>query len=194
MRILMLGNSFTFTNDLPALLAERTGAEVVGHTRGGARLSEQLNPETNLGAKTLAALTNQHWDYVVLQEMSNAPLKTKERFLESVSRLCEKARLCGATPVLYATWAYQPQSEKLAESGFSYEEMSRGLALAYAEAAEKNQALLAPVGDAFFQENQKNNLYASDGFHPNLAGSLLAADVLAQTIQKDQTKQQKNAK
>ena len=46
MRILMLGNSFTFANDMPAMLAELTGAEVVHHTRGGARLAEQLNPKT----------------------------------------------------------------------------------------------------------------------------------------------------
>ena len=41
MRILMLGNSFIFTNNMPQMLADLTGAEVVHHTRGGARLSEQ---------------------------------------------------------------------------------------------------------------------------------------------------------
>ena len=46
MRILMLGNSFIFTNNMPQMLSELTGAEVVYHTRGGARLSEQLNPNT----------------------------------------------------------------------------------------------------------------------------------------------------
>ena len=35
MRILMLGNSFTFTNNMPQMLAELTGAEVVHHTRAG---------------------------------------------------------------------------------------------------------------------------------------------------------------
>ena len=35
MRILMLGNSFTFTNNMPKMLAELTGAEVVPHIRGG---------------------------------------------------------------------------------------------------------------------------------------------------------------
>ena len=48
MRILMLGNSLTSANHMPELLAELTGAEVVCHTRGGARLSEQLNPKTKL--------------------------------------------------------------------------------------------------------------------------------------------------
>ena len=45
MRILMLGNSFTAANDLPQRLAQLTGAEVAAHTRGGARLAEQLNPD-----------------------------------------------------------------------------------------------------------------------------------------------------
>lgn len=76
MRILMLGNSLTFANDMPHMLAALTGAEVVHHTRGGARLSEQLNPATRLGAQTQAALAGEHWDYVVLQEMSHGPISS----------------------------------------------------------------------------------------------------------------------
>ena len=60
MRILMLGNSYIFTNDPPSILAEITGAEVVQNTRGGARLREQLNPETRLGAKALELLQNEN--------------------------------------------------------------------------------------------------------------------------------------
>ena len=36
MRILMLGNSYIFTNDLPSILAEITGAEVVQNKDGKA--------------------------------------------------------------------------------------------------------------------------------------------------------------
>ena len=32
MRILMLGNSFTSSNDLPGLLAQLTGAQVIAYT------------------------------------------------------------------------------------------------------------------------------------------------------------------
>ena len=72
MRVLMLGNSFTYFNDMPKILAELLGEEVVSHTRGGAFLSEQLNAETEMGAKTLKALQEEQWDYVVLQEQSRA--------------------------------------------------------------------------------------------------------------------------
>ena len=77
MRILMLGNSFTFANNMPETLANLIDAEVVQHTRGGARLAEQLNPDTKMGGMTQAALENEKWDYVILQEMSNELLQGK---------------------------------------------------------------------------------------------------------------------
>ena len=113
MRILMLGNSFTFYNDMPSMLAELTGAEVVHHTRGGARLAEQLNPETQMGAKTQEALEKGSWDYVVLQEMSNGPIIYRDSFMNSVASLCARIKSAGAVPILYATWAYQKDCDKL---------------------------------------------------------------------------------
>lgn len=114
MRILMLGNSFTFTNQMPQLLSALTGAEVIHHTRGGARLSEHLNPGTKLGAATQAALAQETWDYVVLQEMSHGPITAPKSFFSSVERLCGQIRANGATPILFATWAYQKGGAKLA--------------------------------------------------------------------------------
>ncbi|WP_242955369.1 hypothetical protein [Flavonifractor sp. An52] len=89
-RILMLGNSFTFTNHMPQMLAQLTGAEVVHHTRGGARLSEHLNLKTKLGALTQEALDKEHWDYVVLQEMSHGPITAPGSFFASVDSSATK--------------------------------------------------------------------------------------------------------
>ena len=85
---------------------------MVHHTRGGARLAEQLNPATKMGGLTQAALQNEKWDYVILQEMSNGPITSKESFLKNASALCDQIRENGATPILYATWAYQKGSEQ----------------------------------------------------------------------------------
>ena len=188
MRILMLGNSFTFANDMPDMLAELTGAEVTAHTRGGARLAEHLNPKTKMGARTQAALKTEHWDYVVLQEMSNAPAVSREKFLLSAAALCEKIHAAGAVPVFYATWAYQKNHEKMNSFQLSYEEMYRRMVAAYHEAAERNQALVADVGRAFYERSEQEQLYAADGCHPNAAGSRLAAQLIAEAIQLDQQK------
>lgn len=189
MRILMLGNSFTFTNDLPHILAKLTGAEVVHHTRGGARLSEQLNPKTKLGALTLSALAQEHWDYVVLQEMSHGPITAPKSFFSSVEKLCGLIRENGAIPVLYATWAYQKSGTKLTDKGWDYEEMATKLSHAYQQAAQENHALLADVGQQFYQLSNTQNLYASDGVHPNLAGTRVAAETLAEIIQQHKENQ-----
>lgn len=182
MRVLMLGNSFTFYHDMPQLLAELTGAEVVPHTRGGARLSEQLNPETGLGARTLAALADESWDYVVLQEMSNGPLTTPKSFFSSVEQLCARIRENGAVPVLYATWAYQKGGAELTSKGWDYDEMAHGLAEAYRRAAQENHALLAEVGKQFYERSATENLYEADGSHPNEQGSRIAAETIAEVI------------
>lgn len=185
MRILMLGNSYIFTNDMPQMLAELTGAEVVHHTRGGARLAEQLNPKTKLGAKTQRALAEKRWDYVVLQEMSNAPVSAREKFLQSSMSLCEQIHAAGAKPVLYLTWAYRKDSIQMKKSGLDYDEMYQGLQDAYRKAAVAGNALLADVGTAFYQRSVNQNLYADDGSHPNEEGSRLAAEIIAAVILDD---------
>lgn len=189
MRILILGNSFTFTNNMPQTLARLTGAEVVPHTRGGARLSEHLNPKTKLGAQTQAALEHECWDYVVLQEMSHGPISSPKSFFSSVEQLCRQIRKNGATPILYATWAYQKGGAKLTAKGWDYDEMAREMYEAYHRAARENQALVADVGQRFYELSHTQNLYASDGVHPNESGSRIAAETIARVIQQHEEDQ-----
>ena len=182
MRILMLGNSFTFTNDMPKMLAGLTGAEVVQHTRGGAHLAEHLDPDADLGSRTQAALANERWDYVIIQELSHGPITAPERFFSSVKQLCRQAKGNGAVPVLYATWPYQQGGAKLAGLGLDYEDMAHRLFDAYHQAARENGALVADVGQRFYELSETQNLYVEDGFHPNESGSRIAAELLASVI------------
>ena len=189
MRILMLGNSFTSTNNMPKMLAELTGAEVIHHTRGGARLSEQLNPHTRLGSQTQVALQKEKWDYVVLQEMSHGPITSPKSFFSSVERLCGQIRADGAVPILFATWAYQKGGAKLAAKGWDYDEIARKLSEAYHQAAQENDALIADVGRRFYELSDTQNLYAEDGIHPNELGSRVAAETIAVVIRRYEEEQ-----
>lgn len=182
MRILMLGNSYTFFNDLPSLLASMTGAEVVAHTRGGAFLAEQLNPETGMGSRTLTALRDEKWDYVILQEQSKAPAVSRDAFLRSAEALCRLIRENGAVPVFYATWAYRDGSRRLAETGMTYEDMYEKLHEAYSEAVRRTGALMADVGSAFRARKDCADLYHPDGSHPNESGTRLAAEIMTQVL------------
>lgn len=182
MRILMLGNSFTTANNLPQALASLTGAEVVCCARGGARLSEQLNSNTRLGSQTRAALQNEEWDYVVLQEMSHGPITAPRSFFSSVEGLCRQIRANGAVPILFATWAYQRGGAKLTAKGWDYNEMARTLSEAYHKAARENNTLIADVGRRFYELADTQALYAADGVHPSELGSHIAAETIASVI------------
>ena len=98
MRLLMLGNSFTYANDLPKVLSEILDAEVVQHTMGGITLADQINTDTDFGKDTITALDRESWDYVVLQEMSRLPVTSKSIFMNSVELLCNEIRDAGAVP------------------------------------------------------------------------------------------------
>ncbi|MGO5211355.1 SGNH/GDSL hydrolase family protein [Parafannyhessea sp. LCP21S3_E6] len=182
MRILMLGNSLTTAHGLPDALAHELGAEVRVHARGGARLAEHLNPKTRNGARTLAALANETWDFVVLQEMSHAPATTPAAYLASASRLCALSHAAGAAPVVYATWAYRDGCPKLERLGMTYSQMHAAMHNAFARAACQGDALLADACDAFWGAADPAALYAPDGVHPSEAGALLAVRVLAETM------------
>lgn len=188
MRILMIGNSFTYYNDMPRILSAMLGEEVVSFTRGGAYLSAHLDAEDEMYQPTHKALSDEKWDYVILQEQSNAPMTKREAFQESAKGLCELIHQNGAKPLLYATWAYKDGTEKLASMGVGYDEMLQGLYDSYHAAAESNHALIADVGLAFRDVRDIVELYCEDAFHPSPAGSVLAAATIAAVIRKDANK------
>ncbi len=186
MKVLMLGNSFTYFHDMPKMVAALLGEEVDSVTRGGAYLYQMLEPADELHAQVMAAINRQKWDYIVLQEQSNAPALRPKLFHASVKKLCEIIRENGATPVLYASWAYREGSEKLASTGMSYAEMDKAMYDSYHKAAEENGALVADVGRAFTALREWIDPYEkTDDYHPSEAGSVLAAHVIAETLKKD---------
>lgn len=188
LRVLMLGNSFTYYNGLPSMLADMTGAEVVMHAKGGATLSEQLDPQTSVGALTLEALDEGNWDYVVLQEKSYLPIvKHRKEYLMSVDELAERVKASGATPIIYATWSYQDGAERLDKLGLTSAQMDEELSDSFQTATQESGAIMADVEHAFSSAAVHNLLFAEDGVHPSSIGSRLAAEVIAQAIRDDQS-------
>lgn len=187
MKVLFLGNSFTYFNDLPGLfsdLSRKSGVtvDVESITKGGASLREFLNPENQIGAR-LQELLSEPWDAVVFQEQSFRPVGNPESFLSAARELSR--RFPESRRYFYQTWAYRDCSEKLASKEISYSDMYQGLKRAYSTAAEENGGILVPVGDGFYRiwkDGSKINLYRPDDFHPSAEGTYLAACYFAKGI------------
>ena len=165
-RVLFIGNSLTFWNQgVDVMLAKLVpGIETQRVAVGGATLETLWN---NDEAKLACA---DNWNVVVLQE--DLPETSRESFRRHAKLWCEHIRKYGAEPVFYAAWAY----DRL--PNFTDDD----ICAEHARAAEENNARLANVGAARTAGPEGLDLFDDDREHPSLAGTYLAACVIAATI------------
>ena len=182
-KILFLGNSFTYYNEMPLIfenLAKSAGFEVKVErvTKGGYTLGRYLDKSDEMCERFYNAFESDKWDFIVLQEQSKRPAVNEEEFASDAQKICDLAKSKGCTPVFYQTWSYRKGSEKLANTGYSYDEFYHMLKDAYQRAAKKNEAEIVHVGDSFYNLSQKYpqiDLLTGDDYHPNIYGSYLIA-------------------
>lgn len=169
-RILFIGNSYTYYNEMPALLTQLVAA------RGHGTLQTEV---VAFGAATLKGhwtreqaatrIAEGNWDYVVLQEQSVRPIKNRAAMHQYVRQFDTLIREHGATTVLYLTWARadKPQTQEI-------------LTESYCSIGAELGALVVPVGPAWqraLAAAPALRLHDSDNSHPSLAGSQLTAEV-----------------
>merc|ERR1712054_335535 len=76
--VLFIGNSYTFVNDVPGMVANISASASLPirydeATAGGASLFQHANMSLPNGRATMKLLLSQHWDVVVLQDQSETP-------------------------------------------------------------------------------------------------------------------------
>ena len=70
---------------------------------------EEKFGEDDPGAPDVASLLSRHWDYVVMNDYTQAPARAASRRASIdvlVHQIAPMLRRCGGTPVLLETWAY----------------------------------------------------------------------------------------
>jgi hypothetical protein len=190
MHILFLGNSYTFVNDLPRMIADVAASDTENpviiqpgiFSRGAATLEELWNANV-----AQDAIRSRHWDYVVLQELSVAPVEDGliPQMQDAMTQWSGLARAAGATPVVYETWARKGGSNWYNRA--KYPELNLGDPVKMQiriddvtnSIAAQLQLPVIPIGDywAACQRGIKGfpDLYYRDGTHPSLAGDYLVA-------------------
>jgi hypothetical protein len=171
LRVLFVGNSYTYVNDLPRILQtlavearEPRLPEVQAITPGGQTLAGHW-----AGGKAVDAIRKGGWDYVVLQEQSTRPIKAPDSMLVYGRRFIDEVKRAGARPLLFLTWARDSQPET-----------QGALTAAYQRLAVETGAEVVPVGTAWQHvraERPGLRLFLADGSHPSPLGSYLAAAV-----------------
>jgi hypothetical protein len=177
-RVLFIGNSYTYFNDLPAIFSTLAEAGHQGKvdTLMIAPGGKQLRDHWEKG-EALKALQQGKWDYVVLQDQSllgtsyyvegHPRVVTDQFFKPYAEKWAAAIRNAGAVPVFYLTWARKDSPEDQAELNY-----------AYFHAAQESKSLVAPAGIAWDLVRKRQpsiELFYKDGSHPSPAGSYLTA-------------------
>ena len=191
MKILFIGNSYTFFNEMPEKLflpmAKQVWAnvEVQSVTRGGWYLCRFADPENEEGIRLRREIEGKRYDCVILQDHSCNPVRDKDGFLKSVGQL--KALLSPVADrfVLFGTWGRCDGHAVLSELSLTRKEMTERLDEAYTLAGKTYGMEVAHVGRAFFDYGDAEAvrlLYNPDLSHPSLEGSTLAARVILDAV------------
>ncbi len=190
LKVLFIGNSYTFVNDLPAMFTKVVKAAtkppqivVDSATGGGLMLQAHWN-----NAATLSKIDTGGWTHVVLQGQSLEPVCAYITFGTYAKKLGDRVKKAGATPVFFETWARKkgsPDYKQWPCAGADPAAMQKGLREAYGKAAKATGGIVAPVGDAWEKvlgANPTVALHSGDGSHPSVAGTYLAACVFHVTL------------
>lgn len=185
-RVLFLGNSFTYVNNLPRITADIANAMgdtllYDAYTPGGYTLQEHAADTASLNK-----ITEGNWDFIVLQG-SNLPSLQIDRvevevfpYAHYLDSVINAKNICGET-IFYMTWGMKNGDAANCpawEPVCTYEGMDDLLRLRYRMMADSNRAVVAPVGAVWRyirQHYPSIELFVSDNIHPSQAGSYAAA-------------------
>lgn len=183
-KVLFIGNSFTYYNDLPLLsqeIAQNLGYDFISDsvTVGSHTLEQYASSSDEYGAIVEEKLTNNNdYTYVILQEQSTRSYSNFDSFKSSVGLLKDKisATQKSAKVRLYETWGFASEAEALK---ITIPEMEEKIRNSYDSVGETYGIGVHYVGKAFsevYTNYSTIDLYnESDRKHPSLAGSYLSA-------------------
>jgi hypothetical protein len=185
-RVLFIGNSYTYYNDMPTMVSKLAGQRdtlyVDSHTVGGYSWKKHFSHPT-----TLQKLQNGPWNYIVLQDYSLNPVQSLDFFNQEMvpfaAKLDSVAQAKSPTRQLiyYQTWGRKNGEKNLAKQGLptsTYYDMDTTIYNRYLQLSVLHEAWMAPVGSVWTELRNTHpelELFDPDGSHPSLAGSYAAA-------------------
>jgi len=178
-KILFVGNSYTgqVREAVSKFFAASPHKEIELEfiTPGGRTLVQHLGNES-----TMKRINEGGWDIIVLQDQSQTPAVLPEKFLDASRKLNAMIENAGARTAYYQTWGRRDGDKANAKRFPTYLKMQAALSKSYEKAAERDDAILVTVGEAWRVVRKEKpemgrRLYKKDGSHPSASGAYLAA-------------------
>ncbi len=175
MKVLFLGNSHTFYNDMPQIFAnicKESGKDV--------EVAMQAHPGVTYGwhygqlTELRFALMYGGFDYIVMQQAAHSPCPPKEETLADGEKIIKLARANGVTPIQTMPWAEKRDPDH-----------QKGMYDIYNTLSEQFGVKLAYAGNVFedvFYNHPEIDMYWRDGEHASPYGSYTIAMAVYRAI------------
>ena len=194
LRVLFIGNSYTYTNNLPqvlGLIAGSMGDTLVSDASvvGGYSFKNHFESAT-----TRSKIAAGNWDFVVLQAQSQEPAFPDEQvgaetfpYAQKLDSLIDAANPCTET-AFFMTWGRKDGDASncpIYPPICTYSGMQDKLSERYLQMAHFCGGITIPVGEVWRKmraQYPNEELYNADGSHPALSGSYLASLVFYHSL------------
>lgn len=168
--VLFIGNSLTYTNNLPKLLEKKASKENIKiKTQMIAYPNYALIDHLNQG-KIQTEIIKNNYDFVIIQQGPSSQPESRKLLLDASKRIAHLCKEGGSKLGVFMVWP-----------SLSYYQTFDGVIENYRSASELNNAILCPVGETwkrYIDESRSYEYYGPDGFHPSKKGSLQAAEII----------------
>lgn len=172
--ILFVGNSLTYTNNLPRLvtkLATDNGIKI--NTEVIAYPNYALEDHWNDG-QVQQLIATKKYNFVVVQQGPSSQADGRAMLLDYGQRLSSLCKKHNAQLAFFTVWPAKANYHTF-----------DGVIKNYSDAALQTQSILCPVGKVWkehFDTTNDFSYYGPDGFHPSLEGSKVAAQVIYDSL------------
>lgn len=170
MKVLFVGNSHTYMNDMPEMVRINSSGplEVTMLARPAVTFHDHLE------SMELQFALKQDYDIVVFQQAAHYPCPSKEETLEDAKKLVALARNCGVLPYIMIPWAQKDHAEDF-----------KVIKDIYHTVMMDNMVDGIPVGyiiDNLNRNYPKLELFQDDQQHLSVIGSYIESIVILNTI------------
>ena len=173
-RLLFVGNSLTYSNDLPAMVEQAAA-------RRGISLSTMMLAKPNYAivdhwaeGQVQDMIRTGDYDYVIIQQGPSSQPDGYHMLVNGGQPYSQLTTAHGARLAYFMVWP-----------SLLYYHTFDGVIANYTAGAAANDAILIPVGQVWkdhFDATRDFSYYGADGFHPSRKGSLVAAAVIVDTL------------
>ena len=173
LRVLFVGNSYLYTNNLPGTVQALAAARGVA-IETNMRAEPDYSLSDHLRSRRFAAVLEESWDWLVLQQGPSALPDSKRDLIDAARRIAAHLKDKPTRIALLSVW---PARRNVA--------MSQRAEVSYREAAAAIDACVLPVASAWRIARARvdpPSLYQRDGLHPAPVGTLLSAMTVARGL------------